>query len=122
MAIKQLTSGIKGKIAVHVDEAGGCEVLEFIERLQESDQKKIINLFNLFCAQGEIRNEEKFKHEEGKTYAFKSYQIRFLCAFLPTLGKRRVVLLHAFKKKTYRLSKSDLEKAQLLFDKIMKSI
>jgi phage-related protein len=122
MTIKQLTSGIKGEIAVQVDEAGRCEVLEFIERLQESDQKKIINLFNLFCTMGEIKNEEKFDHEEGKIYAFKSYQIRFLCAFLPTIGKRRVILLHAFKKKTGRLSKSDLEKAQLLFGKIMKSI
>lgn len=121
MPIKQLKSGIKGEIAVYIDDRGRCEVLDFAEQLPPSDQKKVLNLFNLFCEHGEIRNEEKFKHEDGRIFAFKSFQIRILCAFLPISGKRRVVLLHALKKKTDRLSKADLKKAKQLFDTIRES-
>ena len=121
MPIKQLTSGTKGDIKVYVDDAGRCEVQDFIEALSASDQKKVLNLFRLFCEQGEIRNEEKFRHEDGSIYAFKSFQIRILCGFLPVAGKRTVVLLHALKKKTDKLSKSDLKKAKQLFDTIRES-
>lgn len=122
MPVEELASGKNGEIAVYVDYLGQCEVLQFIENLSPSDQKKVLHLFNLFCEMGEIRNEEKFKHEEGKVYAFKSFQIRILCGFLPVTGKRKVVLLHGLKKKTDRLPRSDLKKAQLLFDNIINSI
>ncbi len=118
MSVKQIQSGPKGEIAVCVDESGRCQVLEFIEALSEPDQKKVLNLFKLFCDQGEIRNEEKFKHEDGPIYAFKSFQLRILCGFLPVKGKRTIVLVHALKKKTDRLSKSDLKKAKQLLENI----
>ncbi len=118
MLIRQLASGSRGEISVHVDETGRCEVLDFIERLSDPDLKRVLNLLRLFCDQGEIRNEEKFQHEEDNIYAFKSFQVRILCTFLPTTGKRLVVLLHAFRKKKSPLSKSDLKKAKLLSDSV----
>ncbi len=73
MQIKEFVTGEKADIAVLVDEYGGCDVVDFIEKLGEPDQRKVIHLFNMFCAKGEIRNEEKFMHEAGKIFAFKSY-------------------------------------------------
>ena len=122
MPIKEYISGEKGVIAVYVDERNQSDVIDFLENLAESDQKKVIHLFDLFCRQGRIWNEEKFKKEEGPIWAFKSFQVRILCAFLPGKSKPTVLLLHGLHKKADKLSRSDLDKAQLMFGNILKSI
>ncbi len=122
MPIKEYISGEKGVIAVYVDERNQSDVIDFLENLAESDQKKVIHLFDLFCRQGRIWNEEKFKKEEGPIWAFKSFQVRILCAFLPGRRKPSVLLLHGLHKKADKLSRSDLDKAQLMFGNILKSI
>ncbi len=122
MSVKEYVSGEKADIVVNVDQGGKCEVADFIDELEESDQKKVVHLFKMFCESGQIRNEEKFKNEDGPIYAFKSFQVRILCAFLPVTGKRTVILLLGLKKQKDRLAKSDLKKAQLLFDNIINSI
>ncbi|MGO9482845.1 MAG: type II toxin-antitoxin system RelE/ParE family toxin [Candidatus Kryptoniota bacterium] len=121
MSIKEYTSGEKADIVVNVDQGGSCEVTDFIEGLDDSDQRKVLHLFEMFCEQGQIRNEEKFNHEDGPIYAFKSFQVRILCAFLPGRRKRTVILLYGLKKKQDKLPKPDLKKAQLLYDNIVKS-
>lgn len=121
MTLKEYVSGEKASIVVYVDENDQCKVVDFIEELEESDQKKVVHLFKMFCELGQIRNEEKFKNEDGPIYAFKSFQVRILCAFLPITGKRTNVLLLGLKKQRDRIAKSDLKKARLLYDNIMKS-
>ena len=121
MPIKIYVQGEKGDIAAFVDETGKSDVIDFIESLPDSDQKKVANLFNLFCQQGRIWNEVKFKKEEGPIWAFKSFQVRILCAFLPRKPKPTVLLLHGLHKKADKLSRSDLDKAKLIFENILKS-
>jgi hypothetical protein len=122
MPIKIYVQGEKADIAVFIDETGKSDVIDFIESLPDSDQEKVANLFNLFCQQGRIWNEEKFKKEEGRIWAFKSFQVRILCAFLPRKLKPTVLLLHALHKKADRLARSDVKKARFLLDNILKSI
>ena len=120
LKIREYVAGENANIAVVVNDYGECDVLDFIEGLSESDQRKVVHLFRLFCERGEIRNEEKFKHEAGKIFALKSFQVRILAAFLPASEKRTLVLLHAFKKKSDKLKASDLERAQALYEKTIK--
>ncbi len=114
MIIKQLMSGMKGEVTVYVDGSGRCSVLDFIESLPAADQRRVLNLLILFSEQGEIRNKEKFIHQEDDIHSFKSADVRILCSFLPSAGKRLVVLLHALRVKSNPVARKHLDKVRLL--------
>jgi phage-related protein len=118
MAVKILHNGAQADISCYVDSHGRALAMDFIEGLSEGDQKKIVRLLQEFAARGEIRNREKFRLEEKPIYAFKSFQIRILCFFLPRTEKKSVVLTHGFKKKQDSMPPSELQKAKNIFNEI----
>jgi Phage derived protein Gp49-like (DUF891). len=73
------------------------DALEYYTALSPERQKKLINLFRLLGDVGKIFNEEKFRHEDDKIYAFKPQPDRFLCFFFEG---SKVVVTNAFEKKT----------------------
>lgn len=89
---------------------GPCPVGDFLDQLDPSDRRKLDTLFEMLGNQGQIRNKQKFKKVEGsdKIFEFKSFQIRILCSF----SGRSVYLLHALVKKSDKLKKSDIKRAE----------
>ena len=88
-----------------------CPVKEFIDRLETSDQRKVIALFDRLANHGILNNEEKFHKLKGKgisIWVFKSFQVRILCFFDQ---QRLVILTHGFKKKGNEMPKEEIEKA-----------
>jgi phage-related protein len=97
LTIAALTSGKK------------CPVRGFIEELQASDQKKVIQLLKRAADHGLLRNEEKFrKLKSYDLWEFKSFQVRLIC-FLD--GKNIVILTHGFIKKQAGTPRSEIDKA-----------
>lgn len=116
--IEILVPGKKADVFVYKDDRGEIPVILFMNQLSNHDRAKIAPLLQRFSEFGEIRNEEKFKLEEKPIYAFKSYQIRLLCFFLPKASKKTIVITHGFIKKKKKIPKIELEKAKSIFDKI----
>ncbi len=81
---------------------------EFIEGLSIADQAKLAHLFQWIAEHGQIRNEEKFRHEGDKIYSFKAHQIRIGCF----CSGRRWILTHGFVKKQDRWPPAELERAK----------
>jgi len=115
-------SGSRADILVYVNQRGEALAAEFIEGLSESDQKKVIRLLKEFAERGEIRNREKFKLEQKPIYAFKSYQIRIPCFYLPDSPKRTVVLTHGLIKKADKLPQRELDKAMQICNEVIQTL
>ncbi len=81
---------------------------EFIERLDESEQRRLDTLFRRMADTGKIFNREQFKQVEGKIYGFKRYQTRVACFRI----ENRWVLTHGFTKKGDGWRKSEIERAE----------
>jgi phage-related protein len=92
---------------------GDCPAKDFYDSLEERDQAKVRNLFDMMAEQGFIKNREKFKPIEGKLYEFKAFQIRLPCFFDRT---NRVVVTHGFRKKKDDIPKSEIKRAQEILD------
>jgi phage-related protein len=89
-----------------------CPACDFIEKLRESDQKKVIQLLKRAADHGLLRNEEKFRKLKGhELWEFKSYQVRLLC-FMD--GGSLIILTHGFIKKTNKTPHTEIEKANRL--------
>ena len=76
--------------------------------LKESDRAKLIALFLRMSNHGRIQNEEKFKHEDGKIFAFKSGQIRITCFQI----EKDWFLTHGFIKKRQKCPPAELIRAE----------
>jgi mRNA-degrading endonuclease RelE of RelBE toxin-antitoxin system len=90
---------------------GTCPVGEFLDALDPKERRKLDVLFEMLGEQGKISNREKFKRlvDSENIWEFKSFQIRILCFF----DRNRVVLLaHPTRKKTNKLSKEDIKRAE----------
>ena len=83
-------------------------VTEFIDSLEETDQKKIIALLSYTAENGTPSNPEKFRKLEGGIWEFKSHQVRILCFF----DKGRIIIMtHGFLKKRGKTPRGEIEKA-----------
>ena len=81
-----------------------CLAQEFIDELEESDQKKIFVLLRYTGDNGPPKNLEKFKKLEEDIWEFKSFQVRLLCFF----DKNQLIILtHGFVKKSKKTTKSE---------------
>ena len=69
---------------------------EFYANLSQSQQGKLMQMFNVMGEKGQIRIKEKFRNEGDKIFAFKPKPDRFLSFF--TKGKKLIVT-NAFTKK-----------------------
>jgi phage-related protein len=88
---------------------GPCPARDFYGALDERDQAKIQNLFDMMALQGRISNREKFKKIEGDLYEFKAGQLRMPCFFD---AKNRIVVTHGFRKKSDDIPPSEIKRAQ----------
>jgi phage-related protein len=101
---------------------GNCPTIDYIKNLNDSEKQKFLALINHFAEHGEIRNREKFRIEEKPIYAFKSFQLRVLCFFLPDMSKKTIVLTHAFKKKSEEMPKQEVERAKRIHNEVIGEI
>lgn len=88
-------------------------VSAFIEDLPIADQAKVTRLFKQMAEAGEIRNEEKFVHEEDGIFAFKSFKVRIYCFF--DSGKL-LLLTHGVIKKQRKARPQDIRHAKDIRD------
>jgi mRNA-degrading endonuclease RelE of RelBE toxin-antitoxin system len=100
--------GSKRTIVWARDASGRLHGREYFEGLPPNDQAKVEALLRRMGDHGEIRNKEKFKHEEGGFYCFKSFKRRLMCFF----DRNLVVITHGFDKKRDRLDRKQLERGQ----------
>jgi hypothetical protein len=90
---------------------GSCPAGEFFDGLDGSYQAKLDVLFERLGDQGRISNTEKFKRVEGSDHiwAFKSFQVRLLCCFVPN---RIVLLLYGLIKKRDKYKPTEITRAE----------
>jgi len=119
MLVRELYARPAARLAVYVDDIGRCPTIDFIDELPESEKKKLIRLFQRTCEIGIPNNREKFRKEKGEIYAFKSFQVRVLCFYLPGQSRRTLVLTHALKKKADELKASELDRAAEIRKKVL---
>ncbi len=120
MPVELLIEGKEADIFVYKNLRGEPLAFSFIQSLTAADGAKIVRLLEEFAARGEIKNIEKFRLEEKPIFAFKSYQTRLLCFYLPNFAKRSVVLTHGFTKKQNRIPRSELKKATAIYNEIVR--
>ena len=78
--------------------------------LKDSDRAKLLHLFKLIGEKGRISNKEHFKKIDATDFfEFKNFQIRMPCYFLPN---KILVITHGFIKKTGKIPKSELDRAE----------
>ena len=83
---------------------------DFVDRLEDSEKKKVLALIERTAEVGPPANEEKFKKVEGEEFfEFKTRQARILCVFEKG---RKIILLNCFIKKQRRTPKAEIEKAR----------
>jgi phage-related protein len=97
------------QIEFYFDEKGKSQPRDYVgEKLDREDAKKFIQLLVMMGDTGQIRNNEKFRNEGDKIYAFKPKPHRFLCFFF---DKGKIIITNAFIKKQQKLPASEKEKA-----------
>lgn len=100
--------GKKFTIEWYYDAKGYSQSLEYANSLDENELKKLTTLLIAIGDIGQLRNEEKFRSEGDKIYAFKPKPHRFL-SFFYSGGK--VIVTNAFIKKQDKLPPNEKEKA-----------
>jgi phage-related protein len=101
----------KGKeftIEWYFDSKDKSASLDYFEALDDKNQIKLLQLFELMGNTGQIKNKEKFNNEGDKIYAFKPQPHRFLCFFFTD---KKIIVTNAFHKKTDKLPKNEKDKA-----------
>jgi phage-related protein len=97
------------------DTSGKSQPREFYESLSIQDRAKTLALFERMADTGKIFDRAKFRHEAGEIYVFKPRPHRFLSCFWK--GKR-IVVLTGFTKKSQKLPKRELKRAQEYLNKL----
>ena len=83
---------------------GKSKALDYFNNLIPGNQDKLLYLVKRIGDFGRINDKTKFNSENDGIYAFKPKPDRFLSFF--TKG-RKIIITHAFKKKTQKLSKNE---------------
>jgi phage-related protein len=120
MAIKLVIKGQSADVCVYVNPRGRALALDFIDNIDNIDRPKIVRLLKDFADRGEIQNTEKFRAEKKPIFAFKSYQYRILCFYLPKAKKKTIILTHGFTKKQNRMPQSELMSAQKIYNEVVR--
>lgn len=101
-------AGPKFTIEWYYTEDGTMPSFEYFDSLDEDDKIKALNLFKLMGTEGKIFNQQKFRNEHDKIYAFKPKPHRFMCFFF--VGKK-IIVTNGFVKKKDELPKNEKERA-----------
>ncbi len=99
--------GIARTVEYAVCSDGSMPAKEFVEGLDESDQRKLVTLFRRLADTGKIFNREQFKLVDGNIFEFKRFQVRVGCFQVGS----RWLLTHGFIKKQDRWPEAELERA-----------
>ena len=91
---------------------GSMPAKEFVEGLDESEQRRLDVLFRRMADTGKVFNTEQFKQVKDKIYEFKRYQTRVGCF---QIGMRWI-LTHGFVKKGDRWRASEIERAERIME------
>src|SRR5438105_789393 len=78
------TVAYQGKVFIiewYYDAKGYSQALEYAESLNREEDKKLFKLFMTLAEAGQIRNQEKFRYEGDRIYAFKPKPHRFMSFF-----------------------------------------
>lgn len=101
-------SGDKFTIEWFHDEKGKSDVLDYFNKLDDGQKRKLLYLVKRMGDVGKIVDTTKFNNEGDKLYAFKPQPDRFLCFFFKG---RKVIITNAFEKKQQKLPKNEKERA-----------
>ena len=100
--------GLEFQIEWYYSPTGQSQAYEYYQELEVGDRIKVLKLFRMIGDIGKIRDENKFRNEGHKVYAFKPQPHRFLSFFLE--GKK-IIVTNAFWKKQDKLPKGEKERA-----------
>lgn len=103
-----LYSGKFFTVEFFYNDRGMSHALDYYEELSIVQKAKFIQLVEMLANTGQIRNIQKFRHEDDQIYAFKPKPDRFLCFFYT--GKK-VIITNAFEKKADKLPTREKQKA-----------
>jgi len=89
-----------------------CLIFDFIEGLDEKDQKQTLALLKFVCEAGPPKNTEKFKNIGDRLYELKTRGgVRILSFFAGPSLRNALILTHGFKKSGRRIFVRQREKA-----------
>ncbi len=103
-----VAKGTKRTIAYAICRDGSSPAKEFLASLTGSEAAKLAILFKRMALIGTVGNEQHFRKEGKKIWAFKRDQMRVGCFQEGTTW----FLTHGFKKKKDKWPKSELERAE----------
>jgi phage-related protein len=92
----------------YYDAGGKSQALAYAEALEAEERKKLVAMFKVLGDIGQLRNEQKFRHEGDKIYAFKPKPHRFLVFFFEG---SKVIITNAFTKKRDKLPPREKDRA-----------
>ena len=98
-----MASGVWGTVEYALDGNGQMPAKEFLESLDQDDDApnlaKLLQWFQWMAENGQIANDQKFKHEKGDIYAFKAKTNEKKMVRIPCFRIRnRWILTHGFYK------------------------
>ena len=105
--------GEKFQVEFYFTETGEMPAKEYLEKESLEVQVKLAALVEYIADHGRLFNKTKFRKVDSKEniFEFKPADHRFFSFFYE--GKR-IIITSAYRKKTQKVSKRDLEKARIL--------
>ena len=101
------------KIVFYVDESGTSQVKDYIDRLSVKDRAKIAKYMDFLREKAGVLDEPYSKHIRGKLRELRvDFGKNKHRIFYFTFINRKIVMLHAFLKKTEKTPESEIKKAE----------
>ncbi len=89
-----------------------CLVRDYIDSLEEKQQKQVFALFNFILEHGLPKDQRKFKNIGDKIYQLKTRTgVRILCFFGGSFLRNTLILTHGFDKSGDKQLRREKEKA-----------
>ena len=89
-----------------------CIASDYIDSLEEIDQKQVINLFNLITSNGLPKDKKKFRDVEDDIFELKTRRgVRILCFFGGGNLRYSLILTHGFHKANKKIFNRQKERA-----------
>ncbi|MCK6542454.1 type II toxin-antitoxin system RelE/ParE family toxin [bacterium] len=82
------------------------------KKIPTSAQDTLDRLFRLLGQQGQITNNQQFKHLQDGIWEFKPKNYRVLCFFLDGNPKKCVATTHYFRKQSQKTPPKEIKKAK----------
>jgi len=122
LCIQEYQPGQGADVYVYVRQNGESPADRFIEQLVKKERVLIIRWIKGFSEAGQIRNTERFNNEGDGIFAFKGFQARVLCFFLPNSSKKTIILTHGYMKKSDRLPQRQKDRALEIRSEVIRTL